>query len=84
MGAAAVLYTDIARDGTGKGPNFAATAALAAALAPIEVIASGGVATLDDLRRLARAGVPAAVIGRALHEGTFTVAEAISAAGEVG
>ena len=79
-GCAAILYTDIARDGTGRGPNVPATARLAAALAPVEVIASGGIASLDDLRALAAAGVPAAVVGRALYEGAFTYAEASAAA----
>lgn len=78
-GAAGVLYTDVARDGTQEGPDFSNTAALAAAV-PIPVIASGGVATLDDVRALARLGVPAVVIGRALYENRFTVAEAIAAA----
>ncbi|MBE7450827.1 MAG: 1-(5-phosphoribosyl)-5-[(5-phosphoribosylamino)methylideneamino]imidazole-4-carboxamide isomerase [Kofleriaceae bacterium] len=78
-GAAAILYTDVARDGTGAGPNVAATAALAAAVS-IEVIASGGVHALDDLRALAAAGVPACVVGRALYDGRFTVAEAVEAA----
>ena len=71
-GAAALLYTDVARDGLGGGPNVAATAALARA-AGIEVIASGGVGSLDDLAALARAGVPAVVVGRALYDGKFTV-----------
>lgn len=74
-GAAAVLYTDVARDGLGGGPNVAATAALARA-AGIEVIASGGVGTLADIAALARAGVPAVVVGRALYDGKFTVADA--------
>jgi phosphoribosylformimino-5-aminoimidazole carboxamide ribotide isomerase len=78
-GAAGLLYTDVARDGTQEGPDFSNTAALAAAV-PIPVIASGGVATLDDVRALARLGVPAVVIGRALYENRFTVAEAIAAA----
>jgi phosphoribosylformimino-5-aminoimidazole carboxamide ribotide isomerase len=78
-GAGALLYTDVSRDGTGKGPNVAATAALAAAVS-IDVIASGGVHTLDDLRRLAAASVPAVVVGRALYDGRFTVAEAVEAA----
>lgn len=78
-GAAALLYTDIARDGTGRGPNVAATAALAAAV-DCEVIASGGVATLDHLRALAAAGVPAVVVGRALYDERFTLAEALAAA----
>lgn len=74
-GAAAVLYTDVARDGLGGGPNVAATAALARA-AGIEVIASGGVGSLDDIAALARAGIPAVVVGRALYDGRFTVADA--------
>jgi phosphoribosylformimino-5-aminoimidazole carboxamide ribotide isomerase len=74
-GAAAVLYTDVARDGLGGGPNVAATAALARA-AGIEVIASGGVGSLDDIAALAGAGVPAVVVGRALYDGKFTVADA--------
>jgi phosphoribosylformimino-5-aminoimidazole carboxamide ribotide isomerase len=78
-GAAAVLYTDVARDGLGGGPNVAATAALARATG-IEVIASGGVGSLADLAALARAGVPAVVVGRALYDGKFTVAEAVRTA----
>lgn len=78
-GAAGLLYTDVARDGTQSGPNIEATAALAAAV-DIPVIASGGVSSLDDVRALAAAGIEAVVIGRALYEGSFTVAEAIAAA----
>lgn len=78
-GAAALLYTDVARDGTGRGPNVAATSALAAAVS-IDVIASGGVASLDHLRALAAAGVPAVVVGRALYDRRFTLEEAIAAA----
>ena len=74
-GAAALLYTDIARDGLRTGPNIAATAALARD-AGCEVIASGGVGTLDDLAQLRDAGIPAVVVGRALYDRKFTVAEA--------
>lgn len=80
MGCAAVLHTDIARDGTGHGANVEATARLARALAPTEVIASGGIGSLADLRALAKAGVPAAVVGRALYAGVFTVEQAIAEA----
>jgi len=80
-GCAAVLFTDIRRDGLRTGPNVETTAMLARVLHPVEVIASGGIASLDDLRQLALAGVPAAVVGRALYEGVFTVAEALAAAG---
>jgi phosphoribosylformimino-5-aminoimidazole carboxamide ribotide isomerase len=75
-GAAALLYTDVSRDGTGAGPNIPATAALARAV-DIEVIASGGVSSLDDLRALGAAGIPAVVVGRALYDRVFTLAEAV-------
>jgi phosphoribosylformimino-5-aminoimidazole carboxamide ribotide isomerase len=74
-GAAALLYTDVARDGLGGGPNLAATAALARD-AGLEVIASGGVGSLADIAALRDAGIPAVVVGRALYDGKFTVAEA--------
>ena len=78
-GAAAVLYTDVHRDGMHSGPNVAATAALARAVS-IDVIASGGVSTLDDLRALAAAGVGSVIVGRALYDRRFTLAEAIAVA----
>ncbi|MBL9015064.1 MAG: 1-(5-phosphoribosyl)-5-[(5-phosphoribosylamino)methylideneamino] imidazole-4-carboxamide isomerase [Myxococcales bacterium] len=74
-GAAALLYTDIARDGLRHGPNVAATAELARHVS-CEVIASGGVGELDDLARLRDAGIPAVVVGRALYDRRFTVEEA--------
>ncbi len=77
---AAVLYTDVARDGTRSGANVEATAELAR-LAHVPVIASGGVGTLDDLRALASRGIPACVVGRALYEKAFTLDEAIAAVG---
>jgi phosphoribosylformimino-5-aminoimidazole carboxamide ribotide isomerase len=79
---AALLYTDIERDGTEVGPNIAATRALAEAT-PIPVIASGGVGTLEHLAELARSspkqggGIAGAIVGRALHEGRFTLQAAI-------
>jgi phosphoribosylformimino-5-aminoimidazole carboxamide ribotide isomerase len=82
-GARGVLYTDIARDGTGVGPNVERSAELARLLAPAEVIASGGIGTLDHLRALARAGVPSCVVGRALYENKFTVEQAVAAAAEM-
>jgi phosphoribosylformimino-5-aminoimidazole carboxamide ribotide isomerase len=80
-GAAGLLYTDVARDGTQSGPDVTHTATLARAV-KIPVIASGGVSSLDDLRVLAAAGVPAVVVGRALYEGNFTLAEAMAVARE--
>jgi phosphoribosylformimino-5-aminoimidazole carboxamide ribotide isomerase len=82
-GAAAILYTDITRDGTGVGPNVESTARLASALHPVPVIASGGIGSVDHLRSLALAGVPQAVVGRAIYENKFTLAEAFEAAGHV-
>jgi phosphoribosylformimino-5-aminoimidazole carboxamide ribotide isomerase len=74
--AAALLYTDVTRDGTGIGPNVDETATLARAVA-LPVLASGGVARLDDLRRLAEVrGVEGCVVGRALYTGAIDLAEA--------
>jgi len=78
-GAAALLYTDIARDGMHRGPNIPATRALAEAV-DIPVIASGGVSSLDDIRELAAAGLPLAIVGRALYEARFTLEQAIAQA----
>jgi phosphoribosylformimino-5-aminoimidazole carboxamide ribotide isomerase len=76
----AVLYTDIARDGTGIGPNVRATAELAAA-SPFPVIASGGVGTKAHLEALALIeNVESAIVGRALYDGSLTLADAISSA----
>jgi phosphoribosylformimino-5-aminoimidazole carboxamide ribotide isomerase len=77
---AAVLYTDIERDGMEVGPNFGETARLGRE-GGLPVIASGGVGTLEHLRALAREpGVVGAIVGRALHEGRFTLAQAREAA----
>jgi phosphoribosylformimino-5-aminoimidazole carboxamide ribotide isomerase len=81
-GAAAVLYTDIGRDGMRSGPNLDATGRLARSLAPCAVIASGGVARLDDLDALVPTGAFAVVVGKALYEGAFTVEEALARARE--
>jgi phosphoribosylformimino-5-aminoimidazole carboxamide ribotide isomerase len=73
---AGIVYTDIARDGTLEGPNHSAIAALAEAVqAP--VIASGGVGSLRDLEELATLPIAGCIVGRALYEGRFTLAEAI-------
>jgi phosphoribosylformimino-5-aminoimidazole carboxamide ribotide isomerase len=76
---AAVLYTDVARDGTRSGPNVEATAELAAQT-PVPIIASGGVGSLDDLRTLASRNISACIVGRAIYDGTFTLDDAIEAA----
>lgn len=74
-GAAALLYTDVSRDGLHVGPNVEATAQLARAV-DCEVIASGGVGSLDDLAQLRGAGIAAVVVGRAIYDRRFTVEEA--------
>lgn len=71
---AALVYTDIGRDGMMQGANVAAMAQMAAAV-PIPVIASGGVTTLDDIRQLAAAGLAGCIVGRALYEGQLTLRE---------
>jgi phosphoribosylformimino-5-aminoimidazole carboxamide ribotide isomerase len=76
---AAVVYTDVSRDGMLEGPNVEATAELAAAVA-VPVIASGGVTSLDDVARLARRGLAGCIIGRALYEGRLDLAAAIALA----
>ena len=76
-GVAAIIYTDIDRDGAMGGPNVAATADLARATR-IPVIASGGVASLDDLVALKNTGVIAgAISGRALYDGAIDLATAL-------
>jgi len=79
-GVAAIIFTDIARDGVMTGPNVAATADLARALTTA-VIASGGVSCLDDLRALkdvADAGIAGVISGRALYDGRLDAAEALA------
>lgn len=78
---AAVVYTDIASDGMLGGVNLEATSALAGRLqAPL--IASGGIGTLDDIRAVAKLPIAGCIVGRALYEGRFTLAEAIRVARE--
>ena len=77
-GVAAIIYTDIMRDGAMKGPNIDATEALARAVS-IPVIASGGVSSLDDLKALKATGViSGAISGRALYDGAIDLNEALS------
>jgi phosphoribosylformimino-5-aminoimidazole carboxamide ribotide isomerase len=79
VGVAAIIYTDIDRDGAMQGPNIAATEGLARAVT-IPVIASGGVSSMADLVALRETGVIAGVIsGRALYDGAIDLAQAIAA-----
>ena len=80
-GAAALLYTDVSRDGTETGPNLEETESLARRVA-MPVLASGGVGRVEDLKRLAAIpGVVGAVVGRALYTGAIDLREASAAAG---
>ncbi len=78
-GVAAIVYTDIERDGTARGLDVEATARLARGIAT-PVIASGGVASLDDLealKRVAAAGIAGVILGRALYDGRLDPAAAL-------
>ena len=84
LGAAAIIYTDIGRDGTEQGPDIAGTRAVARA-AGIPVIASGGVGSVDHVRavaQLAGDGVTGVIVGRALYSGAVALPDARRAAGE--
>ncbi len=76
-----IIYTDIARDGMMEGPNFAAVEEMTQATKH-GVIASGGVTTIGDVRRLSKLNVEGCIIGRALYEGTIDLAEAVAVANE--
>jgi len=81
-GVAAIIFTDIARDGMLQGVNVEATAALANSVR-IPIIASGGIASLDDIRALKAApgsNILGTIIGRALYEGSFAPREALALA----
>lgn len=78
-GVAAIIYTDIDRDGAMQGPNIAATEAIARAV-NIPVIASGGVSSMDDLMALAAThAIAGAISGRALYDGALNLADALAA-----
>jgi phosphoribosylformimino-5-aminoimidazole carboxamide ribotide isomerase len=79
-----LIFTDVARDGMGSGLNVEATAQLARATGPstssghrLHVIASGGVASLEDVRRAYQAGLSGVIIGRALYEGQVALEDAL-------
>ncbi|MEA3543702.1 MAG: 1-(5-phosphoribosyl)-5-[(5-phosphoribosylamino)methylideneamino]imidazole-4-carboxamide isomerase [Thermodesulfobacteriota bacterium] len=80
FGVEAIIYTDIARDGMMRGPNIEATKALAEAIS-IPVIASGGLSTLDDIRRLLEiesSGVSGVITGKAIYSGAIDLREAVA------
>jgi len=76
---AAFLYTDVSRDGMMEHPHFEGVQRLIEA-SPVPVIASGGVSSLEDIRRLGECGADAVITGKALYEGRFELAEALQTA----
>ena len=76
QGIQTVVYTDVRRDGTLAGPDVEGARALTGL--GLDVIASGGVASIEDLTRIRVAGLAGAVVGRALHDGRFTLAQALA------
>jgi phosphoribosylformimino-5-aminoimidazole carboxamide ribotide isomerase len=76
---AAIVYTDIAKDGMMAGTNLSAMQEMKEAV-DVPVLASGGVTNVEDVRQLARLDMAGCIIGRALYEGTLTIADAVSAA----
>lgn len=73
-----LLVTDIARDGMKNSPNLELTRSICEAYPAIELQASGGVADIDDLAALRRIGAARAIVGKAIWDGNFTVAEGIA------
>ena len=76
---AAIIYTDITKDGMMSGPNFERTKALVEAV-DVPVVASGGVNTIEDIKKRAEINPEAAKIGRSLYEGKLNLSDAINAA----
>lgn len=79
LGAEYVIYTDIARDGTGKGSNLGAYSRLAE-IDGLHITASGGVSSLQEIKELRAMGLYAAILGKALYAGTLHLGEAIETA----
>ncbi|WP_372725581.1 1-(5-phosphoribosyl)-5-[(5-phosphoribosylamino)methylideneamino]imidazole-4-carboxamide isomerase [Novipirellula sp.] len=79
---AAIIYTDIARDGMMSGPNFDGLAQMASAT-DIPLVASGGVTTLEDVRQLVEMDMPAAIIGRSLYDGAMNLEDVVKIASDL-
>jgi phosphoribosylformimino-5-aminoimidazole carboxamide ribotide isomerase len=77
LGVKTIVYTDISKDGMLTGPNVAATKELSDATG-IDIIASGGVSTMEDLERIYADGIHGAIIGKALYEKRIDLAKAVS------
>ncbi|MBZ4644995.1 MAG: phosphoribosylformimino-5-aminoimidazole carboxamide ribotide isomerase [Petroclostridium sp.] len=81
IGVKTIVYTDISRDGMLKGPNIAAMKEMVDSLA-IDVIASGGVSSLSDIKELKKTGVEGVIVGKALYTGNVSLVEALEVAKE--
>jgi phosphoribosylformimino-5-aminoimidazole carboxamide ribotide isomerase len=73
---AALVYTDIAKDGMMEGPNFSEMELMRRTV-PFPIVASGGITVLDDIRRLKELEIPACIIGKALYEKTINLEDAL-------
>ncbi|MEE1046704.1 MAG: 1-(5-phosphoribosyl)-5-[(5-phosphoribosylamino)methylideneamino]imidazole-4-carboxamide isomerase [Clostridia bacterium] len=80
LGVAYIIYTDIATDGMLKGPNKEAMAEMVQAVPKVNIIASGGVTTIEDVEALIETGVEGAIIGKALYTDKIDLAEAVEKA----
>ena len=78
LGVTTIIYTDVSRDGMMRGPNVEATRALIEATG-IDIIGSGGVSAIGDLLRFREAGCAGAILGKAIYEKAFSLADALSA-----
>lgn len=78
IGVKTIVYTDIATDGTLKGPNIAAMTEMASSVSA-DIIASGGVGSLEHIKALVLTGVEGVIVGRALYTGNVDLAEAVKA-----
>jgi phosphoribosylformimino-5-aminoimidazole carboxamide ribotide isomerase len=76
QGIRTIIYNEVTRDGMMTGPDIEGAAAIAAL--GVDVVVSGGVGSLDDLRAARKAGLAGACVGRALYDGRFTIAEALA------
>lgn len=83
IGVKYIIYTDIATDGMLMGTNTAAMAEMVSAVPDVNIIASGGVSSLDDIAALKPTGVEGAIIGKALYTNRLTIADALSAANKI-
>ena len=78
LGIRTIIYNEVTRDGKMTGPDIAGARELATLGGQLDVIVSGGVGSLDDLRAARATGLAGACVGRALYDGKFTVAEALA------